>query len=81
MVLDGANAHILNLNWKKQTRIKLITSYNSPITGRNAQFYGLTQVVKYFVSPLDSIIYRIQKRIFDILFSAIVIVGKTYYKL
>ncbi|MAW16940.1 MAG: hypothetical protein CMC89_03370 [Flavobacteriaceae bacterium] len=75
MVLDGANAHILNLNWKKQTRIKLITSYNSPITGRNAQFYGLTQVVKYFVSPLDSIIYRIQKRIFDILFSAIVIVG------
>lgn len=75
MVLDDANAHILNLNWKKQTRIKLITSYNSPITGRKAQFYGLTQVVKHFVSPLDSILYRIQKRVFDIVFSGLVITG------
>ena len=74
IVLDGANAHILNLNWKKQTRIKLITSYNSPITGRNAQFYGLTQVIKHFVSPLDSILYRIQKRVFDIVFSGLVII-------
>jgi len=74
IVLNGANAHILNLNWKKQTRIKLITSYNSPITGRNAQFYGLTQVIKHFVSPLDSILYRIQKRVFDIVFSGLVII-------
>ena len=74
IVLDGANAHILKLNWKKQTRIKLITSYNSPITGRNAQFYGLTQVIKHFVSPLDSILYRIQKRVFDIVFSGLVII-------
>ena len=75
IVLDGANAYILNLNWNKQARIKLITSYNSPITGRNAQFYGLTQVVKHHVSPLDSILYRTQKRIFDIVFSGLVITG------
>jgi putative colanic acid biosynthesis UDP-glucose lipid carrier transferase len=75
IVLDGANPHILNLNWKKQTRIKLITSYNSPITGRNAHFYGLTQVVSHHVSPLDSILYRLQKRLFDIVFSGLVIAG------
>jgi putative colanic acid biosynthesis UDP-glucose lipid carrier transferase len=74
IVLDGTNSHILNLNWKKQTRIKFITSYNSPITGRNAQFYGLTQVVTHHVSPLDSIFYRTQKRIFDIVFSGLVII-------
>ena len=62
VVLDETNDHILNLNWNKQVRIKLITNYNSPITGRNAQFYGLTQVVTHHVSPLDSILNRIQKR-------------------
>ena len=75
VVLDETNAHILNLNWNKQVRIKLITSYNSPINVRNAQFYGLTQVVTHHVSPLDSILYRIQKRIFDIVFSGLVITG------
>lgn len=75
VVLGGANAHILNLNWNKQARIKLITTYNSPITVRNAQFYGLTQVVTHHVSPLDSILYRTQKRIFDIVFSGLVITG------
>ena len=75
IVLDRANAHILNLNWNKQVHIKLITNYNSPITARNAQFYGLTQVVTHHVSPLDSIWCRIQKRIFDIFFSGLVITG------
>jgi putative colanic acid biosynthesis UDP-glucose lipid carrier transferase len=75
IVLDGANAHILNLNWNKQVRVKFITSYNSPITGRNAHFYGLTQVVSHHVSPLDSILYRILKRLFDIVFSGLVIAG------
>ena len=75
IVLDGANAHILNLNWNKQVRVKFITSYNSPIIGRNAHFYGLTQVVSHHVSPLDSILYRILKRLFDIVFSGLVIAG------
>ena len=75
IVLDEANTHILGLSWNKQVRIKLIANYNSPITGRNAHFYGLTQVVSHHVSPLDSILYRIQKRLFDIVFSGAVIVG------
>jgi putative colanic acid biosynthesis UDP-glucose lipid carrier transferase len=74
IVLDETNAHILNLNWNKKVRIKLITNYDSPITGRNAHFYGLTQVVSHHVSPLDSILYRIQKRLFDIVFSGLVII-------
>ena len=41
---------------------------------RNAQFYGLTQVVSHHVSPLDSIFHRTQKRIFDIIFSGLVII-------
>ena len=75
VVLDETNAHILNLSWNKRVRIKLITNYNSPITGRNAHFYGLTQVVLHHVSPLDSILYRILKRLFDIVFSGLVIAG------
>ena len=75
IVLDEANTHILSLSWNKQVCIKLIANYNSPITGRNAHFYGLTQVVSHHVSPLDSILYRIQKRLFDIVFSGAVIVG------
>jgi putative colanic acid biosynthesis UDP-glucose lipid carrier transferase len=74
VILDDSNAHILNLNWEKQTSIKLISSYNPPITVRNAQFYGLTQVVLHHVSPLDSIFNRTQKRIFDIIFSGLVII-------
>jgi putative colanic acid biosynthesis UDP-glucose lipid carrier transferase len=75
IVLDEANTHILSLSWNKQVRIKLITNYNSPITGRNAHFYGLTQVLSHHVSPLDSILFRIQKRLFDIVFSGAVIIG------
>ena len=75
ILLDETNTHILSLSWNKQVCIKLIANYNSPITGRNAHFYGLTQVVSHHVSPLDSILYRIQKRLFDIVFSGAVIVG------
>ena len=68
-----AFAHILNLNWNKQVSLKLITDYNAPITGRKAQFYGLTQVTKYYISPLDSTTLRMLKRVFDVIFSGLVI--------
>ncbi len=68
-----AFSHILNLNWNKQVSLKLITDYNAPITGRKAQFYGLTQVTKYYISPLDSTTLRMLKRVFDVIFSGLVI--------
>lgn len=65
--------HILDLSWSKEVEIKLIADYNSPISGIGAQTFGLTQIVNHTTSPLDMQVKKIQKRIFDILFSSLVI--------
>jgi putative colanic acid biosynthesis UDP-glucose lipid carrier transferase len=65
--------HILDLSWSKEVEIKLIADYNSPISGKGAQTFGLTQIVNHTTSPLDMQVKKIQKRIFDILFSSLVI--------
>ncbi|MGB0254641.1 MAG: exopolysaccharide biosynthesis polyprenyl glycosylphosphotransferase [Flavobacteriaceae bacterium] len=66
--------HIIKLSWNKEVEVKFISDYNSPILGKGAMTFGLTKAVNHLVSPLDNRLKRIQKRVFDILFSSFVIV-------
>lgn len=74
VALKKSMEHITALNWKGEVNVKFIADYDSPITGRSAQFFGLTQVLKHQVSPLDLPVQKMFKRIFDVLFSTIVII-------
>lgn len=74
VALKKSSEHILELSWNKDAEVKLISDYNSPISSKGAMVFGLTKVVKHFVSPLDNYLKQIQKRVFDILFSSFVIV-------
>lgn len=74
IALKKSSDHILELSWNKEVKVKFISDYNSPILGIGAMTFGLTKAVNHLVSPLDSRLKRIQKRIFDILFSSFVIV-------
>lgn len=75
VALKKSSEHILDLSWNKEVKIKLVANYNAPIVGKGARFFGLTQVLKHRISPLDIRLRRIQKRAFDILFSFLVIVS------
>lgn len=75
IALKKSNSHILNLSWDKQVKLNLVANYDAPITWKKAQFFGVSQVSKLYTSPLDSLRVKTQKRVFDIVFSTIVIVG------
>lgn len=74
VALKKSSDHILELSWNKEVEVKFISDYNSPILGIGAMNFGLTKAVNHLVSPLDNRLKRIQKRVFDILFSSFVIV-------
>ena len=72
LMLKKSKEHIINFVWARNYRIRLIANYDFPITGRSSRFFGLTQVIKHSVSPLDTKARKALKRIFDIFFSSIV---------
>jgi putative colanic acid biosynthesis UDP-glucose lipid carrier transferase len=74
IMLKKSKEHIINLGWDKENKIRLIARYDFPITGSNARFFGLTQVIRHRISPLDYISKKFYKRIFDVFFSSLVIV-------
>lgn len=74
VALKKSSQHLLELSWSKEEEVKLISDYNSPVSGKRAMVFGLTKVIKHRVSPLDNRLKQIQKRAFDILFSSIIIV-------
>ena len=75
LMLKKSKEHIINFVWAREYKIGLIASYDFPITGRSARFFGLTQVIRHSVSPLDIKVKKALKRIFDIFFSSIVILA------
>ena len=75
LMLKKSKEHIINFVWAREYRIGLIASYDFPITGRSSRFFGLTQVIRHSVSPLDTKAKKLLKRIFDIFFSSIVVLA------
>lgn len=73
VALKKSSEHILDLSWNKEVKIKLVANYNAPIVGKGARFFGLTQIVRHRTSPLDDIFKAFIKRVFDLLFSLILI--------
>ena len=53
--IKNSSDHILDLAWGKQLKIKLLADYNSPVIGKKAMFYAITQVFNYNISRLDFI--------------------------
>ena len=68
-----SGAHILNFGWEKENDLYLVANYNSVAAVNKAQFFGLTQTIKYRVSPLDIKFKNALKRTFDLVFSVAVI--------
>lgn len=69
LILKKSKQHLLSLGWENKVRLKFIADTNYPIVGEKSKYFGLTQVVSYKTSPLDSRVKRIQKRAFDLIFS------------
>ncbi len=74
LILKKSRQHLLSLGWENNVRLKFIADTNYPIAGVKSTYFGLTQVVSYKTSPLDSSAKRIQKRVFDFIFSLTVTV-------
>lgn len=72
LILKKSKQHLLSLGWENKVRLKFIADTNYPIVGEKSKYFGLTQVVSYKTSPLDSRVKRIQKRAFDLIFSLVV---------
>ena len=64
--------HIFTLSWNKRVELYFINDFNAPFVGENARFFGFSQVVKHYTSPLDAKGKVVLKRIFDIVFSVLV---------
>ncbi|MGB0273832.1 MAG: exopolysaccharide biosynthesis polyprenyl glycosylphosphotransferase [Flavobacteriaceae bacterium] len=73
VALRKSATHILNLRWEKENELFLMANYDTLNIGDSLYFFGLTQIVKYRTSPLDDIFKAFLKRVFDVLFSLIVI--------
>ncbi|MGB1079830.1 MAG: exopolysaccharide biosynthesis polyprenyl glycosylphosphotransferase [Flavobacteriaceae bacterium] len=71
--LKKLGSHTLNLAWEKQNKLFFMANYNTVTFGNNPCFFGLTQIVRFRTSPLDDMVKTILKRIFDVLFSLIII--------
>ena len=73
VALRTSAAHILNLGWQKENKLFLISNYDTLNIGNSLYFFGLIQIVKHRTSPLDDIFKMFIKRVFDILFSLLLI--------
>jgi len=73
IILRKSKQHLFDLSWDKQVNIKIITSYDYPVKDKRTEYYGLLQAFPYRVTTLDIKWNLIVKRLFDILFSSLVI--------